>query len=104
METTELNCAFVWDCDHCGQENFARGIEGGMDEPIMQDADQDLIQPHLETADYEVIEHPDGKECLSEFLQQRIVLAPKTVVCSRCKTEYRSSLPEPPEMEGDDDE
>ncbi len=89
LESAELHSAFSWDCDGCGHENFCRAIEGNIDEAALAGADHDLIDAHLESADYEMC----GDQCESPALMQRIALAPPTVKCAGCGTEYRSALP-----------
>ena len=78
--SAELHGAFVWDCDTCGRENFERAIEGDLDEPAMQAEENQIFIEHVAT-EYE--EREDGL-MESEYLIERIILAPKFVTCSYC--------------------
>lgn len=78
--TAELHSAFVWDCDHCGAENFERAVEGGLDEQHMEN-----WSPHL-VADNEI------EEGVFEIMHQRVVISPDRVSCRECKRIYRSVI------------
>lgn len=83
---TELHPAFVWDCDHCGRENFARAVEANLDEAAAQAIADSQIDVH-----YEAIGDEDSTE--SPSLITRIALAPARVTCSACGHVYEAELP-----------
>lgn len=71
MDTVELHQAFMWDCEHCGIENFARAIRATL-------SDEEIAN----------IREKFGIEEESEDEKVLFLLAPEKVTCSGCQTEY----------------
>ncbi len=73
-----LNPAYVWDCEQCGQENFARGIVWeGSPEDVAEMRDAHGVQPCEE----------------GEFFS-----APDEVTCAHCCQKFETQhWSEPPE-------
>lgn len=89
----ELHCAFCWDCDECGQENFERAIEGNIDEAALE-ADENQVIGRLDAIDAresDVI-NEDGQMMEAEVLVQRIAIAPKRVTCKKCGTTFETEI------------
>lgn len=86
MTKAELHAAYSWDCDECGKENFVRGVEANLDEPVAKCIeDQDQIDLH-----YQCIAEPDATE--SDYLITAIVIAPKKVTCAHCNKTFETEL------------
>ena len=68
MKTIELRPAYVWDCEECGEENFARGLV-----PECAKEDMEFIKEELGI-------HPDDDSGL--------VMMPVEVVCAFCKVRF----------------
>lgn len=86
--SVELHCAFVWDCDECGRENFERAIEGNFDEAALE-ADENQVVGHLVALDAESV---DDELFESECLTQVIALAPRRVTCKHCKSSFETEI------------
>lgn len=89
--SVELHCAFVWDCDECGKENFERAIEGNIDEAALE-ADENQVVGFLVAPEGESTEHEDGQMMESDVLVQQIAIAPKRVTCLHCGTSHETDL------------
>lgn len=85
----ELHSAFVWDCDHCGRENYYRAIEGNIDEAALEAADDEWIDPHLVAP--EAREKGEG-EMEADYLVQRIAIAPQYVTCTHCGETFAAEI------------
>lgn len=68
--TIELKPAFMWDCEECGRENFARAIV-----PEMSEAERQELRD----------EHGIEPDELGEML-----VMPEFVTCTSCGTEFQS--------------
>ncbi len=84
----ELCSAFVWDCEHCGEENFIRAVEGELDEQ-----DIEACLPFL-------VAENEMAEGVFELMHQKIAILPDRVSCKGCKRIYRSvvQMPEDDEL------
>lgn len=71
MRKVELHHAFVWDCDECGRENFCNGLD-----------------PELTAEEIEELKEIHGIE--PSELGGKFLLAPATVICKYCKTEFET--------------
>lgn len=97
MHKAILHAAFAWDCEHCGKENFARAVEGNLDEPIALASGQEQVSIHLETVS------EDPEHCReSPMLIARVAIGPKYVACSSCGTSFVAELDHTIEEEEDD--
>lgn len=73
--TTELHIAFMWNCDHCGNEQFERGTRKSNVEIIKQDGEY-------------------MSEETKEFLENIPHIDPPSQVhCHNCGYEYIAVLP-----------
>lgn len=79
MKTVELLPAFVWDCDHCGKENFQRGVTILLHASVPGEAAAIRASEGLP---------PDAD--LPPDLKYRVVTEPARVACRHCKTIHRS--------------
>jgi hypothetical protein len=70
MKKTQLNIAWMWDCDKCGEENFERGF-------IPEGDPERLAELAAETVD-----DPDPL----------LVAFPFEVVCWNCGEEYETEV------------
>ncbi len=83
----ELHSAFVWDCHECGRENFERAIEGGMEDAVIEAAEEHLSS-HLVAPD---AHETDDGAMEAEFLTQKVVVAPAYVECP-CGASFKSEI------------
>lgn len=79
MRTVELRQAFMWTCDECGAENFARAI--AVESKTQQEVEEQ-IRGDLGLEEYESIPEGHGGQ---------FVMAPTTVTCTHCCTEYETT-------------
>lgn len=92
MKSIELHSAYVWDCDHCGGENFLVAVETDLDEPSAKAVLR-------EGRDSMVVIDPqfgcivDDDAAGTNWMVARVVLAPKFVTCEHCGTEFATELP-----------
>lgn len=79
MRTAELIPAYVWDCDHCGRENFQRAVSRLLngDNP----AEAVLIR---------AIEGMPPDAPVPPGWKYRFMTEPERVACRACKTIFRS--------------
>jgi hypothetical protein len=70
MTTIQLNIAWMWDCDNCGEENFERGF--------IPEADPDAL-------DEEQRDSGRGSEAM-------LCAFPFEVKCWNCGTEYETEV------------
>lgn len=71
MKKTQLNIAWMWDCDKCGRENFERSF--------VPEVDPERVAKMAEEIDVE-----DGETLLCAF--------PFEVVCPHCGEEYETEM------------
>jgi len=72
----ELHQAFMWDCPHCGVENFQRGVTIHM-------TDEELLESGIEASDFES--------------WRTATTAPCKVKCHDCERQFKAT-------EDDDDD
>jgi len=70
METIELRPAYAWDCDHCGRENFLRGVV-----PEMSPEEEQALKEEMGIESYD-----EGK----------IMLMPQIVQCPHCNSQFQT--------------
>jgi hypothetical protein len=80
VKTVELIPAYVWDCDHCGRENFQRAISRVLRPDSPDDADVIRGVAGLE---------PDDP--LPTDFKFQVHTRPDRVACRRCKTLFRAT-------------
>lgn len=77
-EKARLLTAYVWDCEHCGAENFARAVVA------------ELCDDHREEL-YRHFHHLEAWEELpTRWREFEIVTHPDTVTCRSCGMEFEA--------------
>lgn len=85
----ELHCAYVWDCDSCGRENFERAIEGDCTEPVMRQ-NKESVLALMVAEERDCVDEGDGFYA-PEFIAV-ISLAPKRVLCRFCGQAFGTKI------------
>lgn len=78
LPVVELCPAFVFTCEGCGQDSFARSVR-------LEDPE---LQARAATAFREIIEATDGGEAAEDW-DGLISLAPEQVTCSHCGQQFQ---------------
>lgn len=71
-----LLTAYVWDCDHCGSENFERAIVAEM----CDEDREEMFRQFNQMDQWEAL-----PECWRDF---QLVTRPDAVTCCKCGTEF----------------
>lgn len=95
--TVELHPAFHWDCDECGREQFIRAYEGNLEEPAMArfvGQDCDIVSDYVIPGDEQrITEDGDEERIESDFVVNRVIVAPKQVQCVHCGAAFMTTIP-----------
>lgn len=76
MAKASLHSAYVWDCDNCGKENFARAVSSDLDDDEREEAYRHFndLEPWAELPEH--------------WRDFEIVTYPMKVTCHNCGTAY----------------
>jgi hypothetical protein len=91
--SAELHCAWVWDCDECGAENFERAVEGDASEPAMAICDDMVAILQAEESACITTDNGDGTvDINTPELIGAIAMCPRHVLCRSCGQQHEAHV------------